>query len=131
MSALQPSEPRYLYDKPALSLDPKELWILVHSRISIRHSALQAGQSHGIGRIWIDRSDEGDSAASVSQSTRTQMEFPFSANCCSKESKASRFVSNLEEEIADHGVLKCHEAVTYRTHSDYTFVDNLVPLLES
>ncbi|KAL9876410.1 beta-1,4-glucuronyltransferase 1 isoform 1-T4 [Glossina fuscipes fuscipes] len=31
---------------------------------------------------------------------------------------------------ADHGVLKCHEAVTYTTHSDYTFLDNLVPLLE-
>uniref|UniRef100_A0A1B0FA39 Uncharacterized protein n=1 Tax=Glossina morsitans morsitans TaxID=37546 RepID=A0A1B0FA39_GLOMM len=31
---------------------------------------------------------------------------------------------------ADHGVLKCDEAETYTTHSDYTFLDNLVPLLE-
>uniref|UniRef100_A0A1B0A5Q4 Uncharacterized protein n=1 Tax=Glossina pallidipes TaxID=7398 RepID=A0A1B0A5Q4_GLOPL len=30
-----------------------------------------------------------------------------------------------------HGVLKCHEAVIYTTHSGYTFLDNLVPLIES
>ncbi|XP_064556901.1 beta-1,4-glucuronyltransferase 1-like [Drosophila montana] len=31
---------------------------------------------------------------------------------------------------ADHGELKCHESITYTTHADYTFLDNLVPLLE-
>ncbi|XP_030381132.1 beta-1,4-glucuronyltransferase 1-like isoform X1 [Scaptodrosophila lebanonensis] len=31
---------------------------------------------------------------------------------------------------ADHGKLKCHETITYTTHADYTFLDNLVPLLE-
>lgn len=30
---------------------------------------------------------------------------------------------------ADHGELKCHETITYTTHSDYTFLDNLLPLL--
>lgn len=31
---------------------------------------------------------------------------------------------------AEHGPLECHETVTYTTHGDYTFMDNLVPLLE-
>ncbi|KAH8265038.1 hypothetical protein KR038_004907 [Drosophila bunnanda] len=31
---------------------------------------------------------------------------------------------------ADHGEIKCHESITYTTHADYTFLDNLVPLLE-
>lgn len=31
---------------------------------------------------------------------------------------------------ADHGPLRCYETVTYTTHADYTFLDNLVPLLE-
>lgn len=31
---------------------------------------------------------------------------------------------------AEHGDLKCYESVTYTTHADYTFLDNLVPLLE-
>lgn len=31
---------------------------------------------------------------------------------------------------ADHGPLKCSESITYTTHADYTFLDNLIPLLE-
>lgn len=31
---------------------------------------------------------------------------------------------------AEHGELRCHESITYTTHADYTFLDNLVPLLE-
>ena len=31
---------------------------------------------------------------------------------------------------AEHGELKCHETITYTTHADYTFLDNLIPLLE-
>lgn len=31
---------------------------------------------------------------------------------------------------AEHGNLKCHESITYTTHADYTFLDNLIPLLE-
>lgn len=31
---------------------------------------------------------------------------------------------------ADHGELKCYESITYTTHSDYTFLDNLLPMLE-
>lgn len=31
---------------------------------------------------------------------------------------------------ADHGELKCHESITYTTHADFTFLDNLIPLLE-
>ncbi|XP_055639777.1 beta-1,4-glucuronyltransferase 1 [Toxorhynchites rutilus septentrionalis] len=31
---------------------------------------------------------------------------------------------------AEHGELRCHETVTYTTHADYTFLDNLIPLLE-
>lgn len=31
---------------------------------------------------------------------------------------------------AEHGELRCHETITYTTHADYTFLDNLVPLLE-
>lgn len=31
---------------------------------------------------------------------------------------------------ADHGELRCLESVTYTTHADYTFLDNLIPLLE-
>ncbi|XP_070495808.1 beta-1,4-glucuronyltransferase 1 [Chironomus tepperi] len=31
---------------------------------------------------------------------------------------------------AEHGELKCYESVTYTTHADYTFLDNLIPLLE-
>lgn len=30
----------------------------------------------------------------------------------------------------EHGDLKCHESLTYTTHADYTFLDNLIPLLE-
>lgn len=31
---------------------------------------------------------------------------------------------------AEHGPLGCHETITYTTHGDFTFMDNLVPLLE-
>lgn len=31
---------------------------------------------------------------------------------------------------ADHGPLRCFETITYTTHADYTFLDNLIPLLE-
>lgn len=31
---------------------------------------------------------------------------------------------------AEHGELKCYETITYTTHADYTFLDNLIPLLE-
>lgn len=31
---------------------------------------------------------------------------------------------------AEHGELKCFETLTYTTHADYTFLDNLIPLLE-
>jgi hypothetical protein len=31
---------------------------------------------------------------------------------------------------AEHGALKCYETITYTTHADYTFLDNLIPLLE-
>lgn len=31
---------------------------------------------------------------------------------------------------ADHGELRCLETITYTTHADYTFLDNLIPLLE-
>ena len=31
---------------------------------------------------------------------------------------------------AEHGELKCFETITYTTHADYTFLDNLIPLLE-
>ncbi|XP_058119797.1 beta-1,4-glucuronyltransferase 1 [Anopheles ziemanni] len=31
---------------------------------------------------------------------------------------------------AEHGDLRCYETITYTTHADYTFLDNLVPLLE-
>ncbi|KNC28359.1 hypothetical protein FF38_09204, partial [Lucilia cuprina] len=31
---------------------------------------------------------------------------------------------------AEHGELKCHESITYTTHADYSFLDNLIPLLE-
>lgn len=31
---------------------------------------------------------------------------------------------------AEHGRLRCFETLTYTTHSDYTFLDNLQPLLE-
>ncbi|XP_017153849.1 beta-1,4-glucuronyltransferase 1 isoform X2 [Drosophila miranda] len=31
---------------------------------------------------------------------------------------------------AEHGEIKCHESITYTTHADYTFLDNLIPLLE-
>ncbi|XP_036321571.1 beta-1,4-glucuronyltransferase 1 [Rhagoletis pomonella] len=31
---------------------------------------------------------------------------------------------------ADHGAMKCTESITYTTHADYTFLDNLIPLLE-
>lgn len=31
---------------------------------------------------------------------------------------------------AEHGELKCHESITYTTHADFTFLDNLIPLLE-
>uniref|UniRef100_A0A182J7K7 N-acetyllactosaminide beta-1,3-N-acetylglucosaminyltransferase n=1 Tax=Anopheles atroparvus TaxID=41427 RepID=A0A182J7K7_ANOAO len=31
---------------------------------------------------------------------------------------------------AEHGDLRCHETITYTTHADYTFLDNLAPLLE-
>lgn len=31
---------------------------------------------------------------------------------------------------AEHGELRCHETITYTTHADYTFLDNLIPLLE-
>lgn len=31
---------------------------------------------------------------------------------------------------ADHGELRCFETLTYTTHADYTFLDNLIPLLE-
>lgn len=31
---------------------------------------------------------------------------------------------------ADHGELRCFQTVTYTTHADFTFLDNLIPLLE-
>ncbi|KAG4072268.1 hypothetical protein HA402_004200 [Bradysia odoriphaga] len=31
---------------------------------------------------------------------------------------------------ADHDELRCFETITYTTHADYTFLDNLIPLLE-
>lgn len=31
---------------------------------------------------------------------------------------------------AEHGELKCFETITYTTHADYTFLDNIIPLLE-
>ncbi|KAG5684936.1 hypothetical protein PVAND_014144 [Polypedilum vanderplanki] len=31
---------------------------------------------------------------------------------------------------AEHGELKCYETITYTTHADFTFLDNLIPLLE-
>lgn len=31
---------------------------------------------------------------------------------------------------ADHGEMGCEESLTYTTHGDFTFMDNLVPLLE-
>lgn len=31
---------------------------------------------------------------------------------------------------ASHGALRCFETITYTTHADYTFLDNLIPLLE-
>ncbi|KAJ6649800.1 Beta-1,4-glucuronyltransferase 1 [Pseudolycoriella hygida] len=31
---------------------------------------------------------------------------------------------------ADHGELRCFETITYITHADYTFLDNLIPMLE-
>lgn len=31
---------------------------------------------------------------------------------------------------ASHGPLRCFETITYTTHADYTFLDNLIPLLE-
>lgn len=31
---------------------------------------------------------------------------------------------------AEHGELRCLESITYTTHSDYTFLDNIIPLLE-
>lgn len=31
---------------------------------------------------------------------------------------------------ADHGELRCFQSITYTTHADYTFLDNLIPLLE-
>lgn len=31
---------------------------------------------------------------------------------------------------ASHGQLRCFETLTYTTHADYTFLDNLIPLLE-
>lgn len=31
---------------------------------------------------------------------------------------------------ADHGPLSCYESITYTTHADITFLDNLIPLLE-
>ncbi|XP_055600367.1 beta-1,4-glucuronyltransferase 1-like [Uranotaenia lowii] len=31
---------------------------------------------------------------------------------------------------AEHGELRCHETITYTTHADYTFLDNLIPLVE-
>lgn len=31
---------------------------------------------------------------------------------------------------AEHEELRCFETLTYTTHSDFTFLDNLIPLLE-
>lgn len=31
---------------------------------------------------------------------------------------------------ADHGELRCFDSITYTTHADYTFLDNLIPLVE-
>lgn len=31
---------------------------------------------------------------------------------------------------ADHGELRCTESLTYVSHGDYSFLDNLVPVLE-
>lgn len=31
---------------------------------------------------------------------------------------------------ADHGELRCFQSVTYTTHADYSFLDNMIPLLK-
>lgn len=31
---------------------------------------------------------------------------------------------------AGHGALGCTDSITYTTHADYTFLDNVIPLLE-
>ncbi|KAH8250806.1 hypothetical protein KR038_003500 [Drosophila bunnanda] len=56
-------------------------------------------------------------------------------NCQDKVYKSSERVSRdywvLENYIlADHGPLPCYANVTYTTHSDYRYLDNVVPLLD-
>lgn len=31
---------------------------------------------------------------------------------------------------SDHGAVKCHKSITYVTHADYTYLDNVIPVLE-
>lgn len=55
-------------------------------------------------------------------------------NCKNKEFKSRIFQRGnftiLENYIrADHGEINCYETITYTTHVDYTFMDNVVPLL--
>lgn len=55
-------------------------------------------------------------------------------NCKNKEFKPRIFQRGnftiLENYIrADHGEINCYETITYTTHVDYTFMDNVVPLL--
>ncbi|KAH8234020.1 hypothetical protein KR032_010952 [Drosophila birchii] len=56
-------------------------------------------------------------------------------NCEDKEYKSSERISRqywiLENYImADHGPLSCYANITYTTHADYRFLDNVVPLLQ-
>jgi len=56
-------------------------------------------------------------------------------NCESKAYKSSNAIYKdywvLENYVmADHGDIPCYSNVTYTTHADYTYLDNVVPLLE-
>lgn len=55
-------------------------------------------------------------------------------NCKNKDFKPRIFQRGnftiLENYIrADHGEINCYETITYTTHVDFTFMDNVVPLL--
>lgn len=72
---------------------------------------------------------------------KNEFEYDFHAiklekllNCKNKDFKPRIFQRGnftiLENYIrADHGEINCHETITYTTHVDYTFMDNVVPLL--
>ncbi|EDW45953.1 beta-1,4-glucuronyltransferase 1 [Drosophila sechellia] len=56
-------------------------------------------------------------------------------NCESKAYKSSHAIYKdywvLENYVmAEHGDIPCYSNVTYTTHADYTYLDNVVPLLE-